>query len=234
MDVNRLAEVLEHQVFNEELQKYAQQSGLMSTLEGLAVPALLGIGGYAGARALGQEQYTGVPNWLMGPAAGIGLGVPLYRGIRSLASRWGGGEGGQDQSSVEYQRALQQELAAQSALEAQSRAMMEQTMQGMYGGQYTPGVYTSGIPEGYKMGSDELANKLRERQKTAAGELRIPMAQVDQRFQQLARGAKQQQMQQMQQHMQQAAVAQIVKGQFRGLQEQQRRAAKQQMGIGKR
>lgn len=222
MGLSTLYHDIENMAFLEKIsQEEPQESGLLRAAEGLAIPTMAGIGGYGLARLLGQKQWTGLPDWLVGPTFGIGMGVPLYRGAKRLGRRLTR-KSQSDEMSPEYQAALEQELANQMALESSSREFLEQAMldqmqpqsMGMMGPRMGAG----------KMKRANLVTKIR---KAAAGSLSIPMDQVDSYYQNLAQQQAQKAQQAQQQQMQQAAVAQLIKGQFRGLQEQQKAQTRQ-------
>lgn len=277
--MTNLERQIEAMSFVEAMRKQAQDEdggGMLGFVEGLAVPTLLGLGGYAVARGLGQEKYTGVPDVLMGPAAGLGIGIPIYRGIKGLLSR----RRASSRAEEEYQRALEQEMALQQQLQDQSQQFMQDAMIAQAaGGMPLPGMtvtgslkqaqisgggiadtsktYGRGTSKASQLGGGEtygpagargtskqpkraqmeyagvnyggnargtsktttksplLTTALRKRAQDRS--LRIPMDQVDAVLQQIQQQAQQKAQQQAQAQMQQAAIAQIVKAQFRGL-----------------
>lgn len=79
-----LARQVESAAFMSSLQKWSQDLGTM--LSGVSKPILFGMGGYGFSKELGGEKATGIPDWLLGPAAGLGLAMPLSEDIsRSMA-----------------------------------------------------------------------------------------------------------------------------------------------------
>lgn len=302
--MTNLERQIEAMSFIEQMQKRAQDEGgggMLGFAEGLAVPTLLGLGGYAVARGLGQEKFTGVPDVLMGPAAGLGIGIPIYRGIKGMIGR----RRSANAAEAEYQRALEQEMALQQQLQDQSQQFMQDAMVSQAGGgmplpgmtvtgslkeaqisgggiadtsktygrctsKMPPqkkaqwgggGAYGRGTSKSGQLGGGETygpagargtskqpkkaqmeyagtnyGGNARGTSKTTTksplltaalkkraqdGSLRIPMDQVDAAFQQAQQQAQQKAQQQAQTQMQQAAIAQLVKAQFRGLGRQQ-------------
>jgi len=189
------------------MEKWAQDQGFSGTLADLMKPVVYGIGGYAASRALGGERATGIPDYLLGPALGVGAAMPAMGAIGRSISNYRARKqmahlDAQQQAQLEQALAREQELQAQ--MQAPSQDMLNQLA-----------AYQMGVPPDAMMGQK-------------MGQLRVPAQQADQ----IATNAQQQymqgQQQQMQQQMQQAAIAQQIKGQFRGLQQNQARQARQQ------
>lgn len=137
------------------------QGGLGSAVSGLATPLLFGLGGYGASKALGGEARTGIPDWLLGPAAGVGLGLPLFnaarQGISGALSRRSNQEQA-DRQQAEIEASLQQDAEMQQQMQMQAQEMMQRlalsqsgvpmappdVMQQAYGGMPMPGMTVTG------------------------------------------------------------------------------------------
>lgn len=188
------------------LRKQAQDRGFSGTLSDIAKPVLFGVGGYAASRALGGEERTGVPDWLLGPAVGIGAAMPLTsavgRGIQNYRLRRQAAQADEEQQA-QLEHLLEQEREMRQQMNAPYKEMLQQLVG-----------YQMGIP------MDAYGTKM--------GQLRIPLQQADQIATTAQQNYQQGQVQQTQQQMQNAAVAQAVKAQMRGAAQAQQTAARKQ------
>jgi hypothetical protein len=185
--------------FQESMDKWAQ--GLSDTMADIAKPVLFGLGGYGASRALGGEKATGVPDWLLGPAVGLGAAMPaasaISRGIRNRQARKTM-ESGDSEQQAQLEELLRREQEQQE-MYAPTQQMIQQMT-----------AYQMGMPpEMMRTASD----------KTAGTSFRVPADQAETIMTQAQQRVTQQQQQQQQQQIAQATVAQQIKAQFRGLQQ---------------
>lgn len=115
----KLAELVCQTSFVESLQKWAQEGGLASALEGIATPALFGIGGYAASRQLGLGRYFGLPDEIVGPAIGLGAVMPAVRMARDYLRKRREEDAMQEMTQEEMDR-----LERQFALEEQAQNLL--------------------------------------------------------------------------------------------------------------
>jgi hypothetical protein len=141
------AKLIQQRSFLEKVafaEKVAQMGGFSQGMADLAQPLLFGMGGYGLSKALGGEQATGIPDYLLGPAAGIGIGMPLMSGLRQ-------GVGGlferrrqqqqMQQQQAEIEQAMAQDQALQQQMQEQSQNMLQQLA-----------MQQAGMPEGMPPG----------------------------------------------------------------------------------
>jgi len=195
----KVGELIKQKAFLEGLQKWAQEGGFTDTMADLFTPVAFGIGGYGLSKALGGQERTGVPDWLLGPAAGVGVAMPalrgIYRGIRGMAQR---------RRDTRRQRELEETLAREQEARAVYESQAQDLLRGVAAG--LPGPVP---PEAY----------------FKAGAYSVPLQQADQVATQAQQAVQKAQQQEAQKNLTNAIYAQQVKQQFRGLGTAQARPA---------
>lgn len=193
MTEQELLEEVERRTFCDGFSKWAREGGgFTDTMADLFTPVAFGIGGYGLSKALGGQRHTGVPDWLLGPTAGVGVAMPaaraIYRGIRNMSQR---------RRDARQQQELEQMLAREQEARAMYESQARDILRGVAAG--LPGPIP---PEAYYPKMSAYS---------------VPLEQADQVATRAQQVVQQAQQQEAQKALTNAVYAQQVRQQFKGL-----------------
>jgi hypothetical protein len=234
MNTKKTADLVQKLAFMERLEKWAQEEEgegrlpLVAAAENVAVPAVYGLGGYLGSKYLGLGEKVGLPDWLVGPALGLGAAMPAARFAKRTAKRLlAPKDRGPSREDLEAQRQYDDQSMQQADLERQSQMLLAQSMAPAYG-------IPEELPAAYmKQGNLRARLLKRAQQKNLLApppetDYHVSDEQAPQVQQQANQYVQKQQQQGMMQQAQQAAVAKQLQGYVQSALPQQKPQKQQQ------